>query len=173
METKKIYVLLQGYQCLFGDVYKRLKGTQYNHASLGIVDSMDEFYSFRSKWGLCIEHPFRFNKPYKKDVQCMIYEIEVTSQQYSEIQETIQSYLNQREHFHFSYTSLLLGFLGIRHNFKQGYTCSKFVAEVLEKSGVMSIGKHTSLCLPTDFENTLTLTHYEGLARNYKSSLDY
>lgn len=172
MKTKKVYILLQEYKCFFGNICKWVKGGQYNHASIGVCDSMNEFYSFRSKWGLCVEHPFKFNKDHKKEIKCVIYEIEVSEGQFHSIREQIQQFMEQRNQYHYSYLSVVLGFLGIPHHFKRGYYCSKFVAEILEGTGIIDFDKHSSLYMPCDFERAST-AHFEGLAKEFNLSQNF
>lgn len=167
MDKKKVYILLQEYQCFFGKICKRIKGGRYNHASIGIKDPMSEFYSFRSKWGLCIEHPFRFTKEHKKNIQCVIYEIEVTDEEYARIEDQIEQFWDRKENYRYSYLSVVLGFVGIKHRFKKGYYCSRFVAEILEASGIANFKKDPSLCMPYDFTGECRNTLFEGVARDF------
>lgn len=169
MKEYKVYILLQEYKGFFGYLCKWIKGGRYNHASVGLSASMDEFYSFRSKWGLCIEHPFNFSKSYKRDVQCVIYELRVSELGYSRIHQEINSFIDNREDYYYSYLSVVLGFLGIKHSFCNGYYCSRFVAEILHNSGVKDLQKHTSLYMPSDFSQEISDVHFEGVAKEYRT----
>jgi len=167
MGNRRIYILLQEYTCFFGHFYKSVKGGTYNHASIGIDDELQEFYSFRTKWGFCIEHPFYFNKEHKKYIPCAIYQVEVTEIEYRNTQEEIHSFISEREQYHYSYLSVVLGFLGIKHQFDKGYYCSKFVAELLERSGAMVLQKDTSVYFPSDFLQEKASIYFEGNANEY------
>lgn len=170
MKEVKIYILLQELKSSFGSIYKFLKGGSYNHASIGLGESFNEFYSFRTKWGLCIEHPFNFDKEYKKEVLCVLYEISVSQEQYEALVQEIHSFIKDRENYHYSYLSLFLGFLGIKHEFTRGYYCSRFVANLLDHSGAMKLHKHSSLYLPSDFLKDPSKLHFEGLAKEFSPS---
>lgn len=168
-KKKKIYILLQQFDGLFGDLYSFIENSKYNHASIGLSDSMNEFFSFRTKWGFCIEHPFHFNKDHKKEIPCVIYEIEVNESIYLSVENEIQEFKKEKDMFHYSYLSLTLGFIGIKHKMHRGYFCSKFVAEILFRTGRIKLIKDTSVYLPSDFEKENFQLKFEGLAKDFIS----
>lgn len=169
MEEYSVYILLQDYKNIFGKICKWITKGKYNHASIGIKETM-EFYSFRSKWGLCMEHPFHFNKEHKRHVECAIYEIRVSATAYQRIQEAIETFMANQQNYHYSYLSVVLGFLGIRHHFHRGYYCSRFVAEILRTSGAINLHKHHSIYMPSDFPKQISRIHFEGIAKEYAST---
>lgn len=171
MQNKKIYILLQEYKGTMGEFYKWTHGGSYNHSSIGISESMDEFYSFRSKWGLCVEHPFEFSKQHKKEVLCLIYELEVHPTIFDEVKNNIQAFFNEKDHYYYSYISVFMSFLGIRHSFKRGYFCSRFVAEILDKAKALNLTKDTSLYLPSDFHLLPLKKIFEGKASDFNCNV--
>lgn len=171
MQNKKIYILLQEYKGTMGELYKWTHGGSYNHSSIGISEAMEEFYSFRSKWGLCVEHPFQFNKQHKKDVPCLIYELEVHPSIFEEVKNIIQTFYSEKDRYHYSYISVILSFLGIRHTFKRGYFCSRFVAEILDKAKALKLSKDTSLYLPSDFHLLSLKKIFEGKASEFNYNI--
>ncbi len=142
-----------------------MKGGKYNHASVGISEKMNEFYSFRSKWGFCEEHPFYFDKEYKRTILCSIYEINVSSEVYYKLKEEIKEFKSKKNDLHYSHISFFLGFFGIKHNLSKGYYCSNFVAEILCKSGALNLAKDSSVYLPNDFLKEEVNLQFEGLAQ--------
>lgn len=163
----KVYILLQEYKGWFGRIYSWLKGGTYNHASIGIDDTFSEFYSFRTKWGLCVEHPFDFAKRHKEDVPCAIYEIEISEDQYEKLTAGINGFLDEKDDYHYSYLSLVLGFIGVKHNIQKGLYCSRFVANLLKQSEILSLDKHPSLYMPSDLLKVVSTVRFEGPAREF------
>lgn len=163
----KAYILLQHHKGLFALLYRFVKGSEYNHASIGIDPELNIFYSFRSKWGFCIEHPFRFDKEHKRHIQCSVYEITIVPECYEKLQDTLRNFEAERTSYHYSYLSLCLGFLGIKHDFMNGYFCSRFVAEVLEHSGSLRLMKDHSIYLPSDFRHEDVTLCFEGRAHEF------
>ncbi len=162
----KIYILLQKHKGLIGGLYCPFKGDIYNHASIGICENMSEFYSFRSKWGFCEEHPFYFNKEYKRTLLCTIYEINVSSDVYLKIENEIRRFKLKKNDLHYSYLSLFLSVLGIKHHFLNRYYCSEFVAEILSTSGALNLAKDSSIYFPKDFHKEEVKLFYEGSAQD-------
>lgn len=171
MGKRKIYILLQEFDSTIGSIFKLLKKSNYNHASIGISDSFDEFYSFRTKWGLCIEHPFDFTKSHKREIKCIIYEIEVDEKTYENVKKHIDSFLNRKHNYYYSYFSFILGFIGLKHKLKEGYYCSRFVAEILDGSNVITFYKDASLYMPSDFMKHNLKKHFEGKAKDFNQQL--
>lgn len=162
----KVYILLQKHKGFIGNLYCLLKGDIYNHASIGICERMSEFYSFRSKWGFCAEHPFNFYKEYKKTLLCTIYEIDVSSDVYQKIVNEIQRFEFKKRDLHYSYLSLLLSLVSIKHNFQNRYYCSEFVAEILSTSGALILAKDSSIYFPKDFQKEEVRLFFEGFAQD-------
>lgn len=161
----KIYILLQQLEGVFGKVYQWFEKSPYNHASIGFEGEQVVFYSFRSKWGFCIEHPFHFNKQHKPLVPCQLYVVTVNKEVYDEVVNTIRDFRNHKHHY-YSYVSLCLGFLRFRHDLPDAYYCSKFVAEILKKCQVFELHKDPSVFLPSDFIQCAMTKLFEGKAGN-------
>lgn len=167
-KNHKVYILLQHFEGVFSDLYQIMENDPYNHASIGISETMHEFYSFRAKWGFCAEHPFLFDKDHKRSVPCIIYVVNVSSEAFHTIEQDINRFQKRRQYYRYSYLSLMLGFLGIKHNFLKGYFGSKFVAELLLKSGCLELAKSTSCYLPSDFRKEDIAMCFEGLASEFR-----
>lgn len=140
----KVFILLQQHKGTFPGIYKFIKGSIYNHASISTDPEMEMFYSFRTKWGFCIEHPFDFKKKHKESIQCSIYEIELDEANYFRVQESLNGFLEKKGDLKYSYVGLVLGLLRIKHFFEKSYYCSRFVAEVMKSSESIQLKKDTS-----------------------------
>lgn len=167
----KIFILLQQHKGTIPNLYKLIKGSIYNHASISTDPNIETFYSFRTKWGFCIEHPFDFKKKHKESIQCSIYEIEVSEENYFRVQESLNQFLLKKGDLKYSYLGLILGFLKIKHFFERSYYCSRFVAEVMKASESIKLKKDTSLYLPSDFKKESFKLHFEGQAKEFNRKL--
>jgi inositol transport system substrate-binding protein len=119
-------------------------GRGYTHASIGIDDEEDTYYSFNIK-GFRKEHPKR-HKDTIKDSIC--YELDVTREEHENMTSLINEF--QKERFSWKYDSigLILTILHIPHKRKKHYICSQFVAELLENAKIMKLSKNPSLYVP-------------------------
>lgn len=165
----KMFILLQQHKGTFPKVYKYIKGSIYNHASISLDPNIETFYSFRTKWGFVVEHPFDFKKKHKESIRCSIYEIELNEENYHRVQNSLIEFQNKKENLKYSYLSLILGFLKIKHFFEKGYYCSRFVAEVMKSSDSIEFKKDTSLYLPSDFKKESYKLIFEDEAILFKN----
>lgn len=151
MEEKmnKVYIMLQKHRGFFPRLYGILTNSKYSHASISVDPTINKFYSFRMKWGFCAEHPFNFKKKHKEEIPLIIYSMDLDDVSYSAVNDSLISFINAKEEYYYSYLSLLLGSIGIKHQFDRGYFCSRFVASVLEGTG--SLKKKSSVYRPVDF----------------------
>lgn len=164
----KVFVLLQQHHGTIPRLYKYIKGSIYNHASISTDPNMETFYSFRTKWGFVVEHPFDFKKKHKESIQCSIYEIELNEENYYRVQNSLTEFQNNKENLKYSYLGLILGFLKIKHFFEKGYYCSRFVAEVLKASDSIEFKKDPSLYLPSDFKKESFKLIFQDQAKLFK-----
>ena len=170
IKNHKVYILMQKHTGLIGSLYCLVTGSKYNHVSVGFSEEMSEFYSFRSKWGFCVEHPFLFNKEYKKMLLCSVFEIDVSSQTFSKLEDEIRIYNARKCDLYYSYFSIILGFLQIKHTLSKGFNCSNFVAETISNSNVAKLSKDPSIYLPNDFLKLNMNLLYQGLAQDFQKN---
>jgi len=92
-----------------------------------------------------------------------IVSIECTSEQKQNIANQLKECFEQRFHYHYCVLGLPMLLCNIPFYQKNHYTCSSFVANILENNGIELFDKHFSLVTPRDFyelENTEVV--YEG-----------
>ena len=73
--------------------------------------------------------------------------------------------MEQRFHYHYAVLGLPFILMNIPFYQKNHYTCSSFLAKLLEEAGVCCWDKHFSLVTPKDFYE------YEGKKKIYEGSL--
>lgn len=147
-KENSIYILLSRHYDLVSKVVYFLTGCGYTHASIGLVQEPDCFYSFTFK-GFRKEKPARWKK--NKDVRMMLYELEVSSESYEMIRDKIVKIQEEEDLYHYSSIGVLLCLLRIPHKRKNHYFCSQFVAELLTSSGAVQLVSKPSVCVPNTF----------------------
>ena len=146
----KINILLVRYPGAMADFMCRLTGFPYTHATIGLGEDLNTFYSFVYK-GFIVEKITRYLKPHRKSFPCALYEIEVSEYTYRHIAALLRSYAMRKSFLRYTRFSLALSLFRIPFKRKDYYFCSHFVAEVLQRSQAVRLQKNSVLCLPQDF----------------------
>lgn len=151
MESKnKITILLIQYPDTMAAAMGRLTGFRYTHATIGLGEDRNTFYSFVHK-GFIVEKITRYLKPGREPFPCALYEIEVPSTIYQHIKKLLQSYAGRKAKMRYTRSSLVLSLLfKIPYKRRDRYFCSQFVAEVLQRSHAAQLPKNSVLYLPKD-----------------------
>ena len=150
--TKRIFILLIRYPDTMADFMVRYTGFGYTHATIGLEEDLNSFYSFMKK-GFIEEKVTRYLKPGREPFPCALYEIEVSRKAYRRVKKLLNAYTARKKFLRYTHISLVFCFLGIPCKLQDRYFCSEFVAEVLQRANVVNLPKHCALCLPKDFHN--------------------
>ena len=147
---KYVYVLLTKFSDRASKAIRGLTRSSYTHASLGIDEKYEEFYSIVTK-GFRREQFHRFSKERRLETSCRLYKIHVSDEVYEEICIILKRHEARSKHYKYSKLGVALCLLHIGHKINHRYFCSQFVAEILQSSQVISSKKSSSLFLPDDF----------------------
>lgn len=153
MEQRRIFVLLTQFPGREARVLRWYTGCPYTHVSIGLDEDMNTFYSFVMK-GFIVEDINRYNKPGRKPFLCELYSMEVSEETYQEVRAYIDTFVRRRSKLHYSKLGLALSLAGIPWKIENGYICSYFVAEILQKCTDARLKRHTMLCMPKDFSRS-------------------
>ena len=74
MKYRKIYILMTQYPGFDAKILRLRTRFPYTHASVGLEEDMDTFYTFVSK-GYLVESITRYEKPGRPSFPCALYEI--------------------------------------------------------------------------------------------------
>ncbi len=170
---KKIFILLTKLNDGGARMLSAITGSYYTHASIGLEDDMNTFYSFVYK-GFIVEQITRYVKPDRAPFPCELYELEVCEKKYKRIKKFILGFVNTKNRFCYTRLGVACCLFGIPYKKNQSYFCSHFVAEVLKRTGAVNIKKNSALYLPRDFRkipelklnfrgNLLSFSHHFGL----------
>lgn len=153
MENRKIYVLLTQFPGFSSKALRIWTQCPYTHVSIGLDEDMNTYYSFVFK-GFIIEDIDRYNRPGRPPFPCELYSMEVSEETYQEVRDYIDTFVRKRSRLHYSRVGLALSLAGIPWKIKDGYICSYFVAEILQKCTGAKLKKHSMLCMPKDFSRS-------------------
>lgn len=164
-----IYILLtKTNSTLSKAIAFRTKET-YVHASIITSNHLEYGYSFSRRKitnpiiGGFVKEEYSVWVEYFKDVQCCIYELEVTKAQYKKIKEIIKSFDEEKEKYKYHFLGLVGQSFNIDIERKNKFFCTQFVAHVLTKSGALELNKLPIHTRSEDFKNHEKLTLiYEG-----------
>lgn len=170
---KYIYVFLTRTGTRIADIIGMITGDRYAHASIALDRSLTELYSFARRGlhnplysGFEKENIHRGIFLLFEDCRCGLYRIAVPNDVYDKIRHTL-FYMYQRKYdFRYNFIGLFSCAVGIPWNLHNRFTCSQFVAWLLESSGAAVLPKDRGLMKPDDLaalpEAELI---YEGMIR--------
>lgn len=168
---KKIYILLMHTHTIPAKLIKIATRFKYSHVGISLDENCDIIYSFGRRklnsvlnGGFVIEHKDgAFFKKFNK-TQCIIYEVQVTNEQYKDVKNMLNNMQENIEDYKYDFLGIIPRFWGIPITFKNKYVCSYFVASVLEKANICKFNKKVYFVKPKDFENL------KGFKEIYKGS---
>lgn len=152
-----IYIALVDTPGIFAYFIRKFLGQKYVHVVLSMDARLEEAYSFGRR------NPFipffaGFEREDKERVarafptaEYMVCELECSPEQKKGIWRRLREDYGRRLHYH--YAVLGLPFILYRVPFyqKDHYTCSSYIARLLQDNGITVSNKHFSLVTPKDF----------------------
>ena len=158
LKLKKIYILLSGTGTFPAKVIRKIKGGKFSHTSLALTPQTDGFYSYARRRlhnllvaGFVTENIHTHVFAQYPDAPCALYALTISDEGYEKIREMIDYCQANYKKAKYNFIGLFaLGF-GIKIKCKYRYTCSQFVAVLLERSGDVKLPKDPYLMVPTDF----------------------
>ncbi len=176
---KKIYLLLAQADTFISEAIRFITKAPYNHAAIGIDDSLTYFWTFGRKLryfpvvggfirekvreGLYRHHP---------KTQCIICSLDVTDEEYEEVSAMIRYYLMHRKEYHYNHAALFGNLIGKPYYLKKRHTCAEFVATVIETSGIHKFVTPLPLTRPNELLKIPGLVPiFEGLMQDFQPGL--
>lgn len=153
---KKVSILLTEYSDHFSRLIYYITGRGYTHVSLGLEEDDDRFYSFNFK-GFCVETTEKHRRRGVKKSVC--YRIDVTDESYRKLKDTVQFFEQNCRDYHYTRAGVLFAVLHMPFQRDKHYFCSQFVAELLDDSGAIKLGKAAGLYLPNQMPGELEACH--------------
>ncbi len=144
-------VLFVNYEDFWSKVVYYVLGKGYSHASIGVDESEETYYSFNFKG-------FRREKPRKHEEivsKSICYKLSVSKEEYEKVVQMIQEFQQRRFEWKYNLMGLLLSRIHIKRQKRDHYFCSEFVAEMLERANVTKFDKNVAHYLPNRLEQEI------------------
>ena len=152
MVKKKIYILLTRFPDNGSRAVSFFSGGAYPHASIGLEEDMNTFYSFITK-GFIIESVARYLKPDRAPFPCQLYELEVSPRVYNRVKEILTYFIEFKDLLHYTRWGVTLSLLHIPYKRNRfGFFCTQFVAYVLQNSGAAKLRKSSTRFFSNDLK---------------------
>lgn len=154
---QKLYIALVDTPGIFAWIIRRVIKINYIHVVLSLDENFQEAYSVGRR------NPFipffagfekeNLHKIYKAfpTARYRIYSIACTEHQKEEISFRLKKCYQNRFLYHYCIIGLFFLLMGKPFYQYNHYTCSSFIARLLEDNHVLSFSKHFSLVTPKDF----------------------
>jgi hypothetical protein len=146
---RKISILLTRFPDNGSRAVSMLTRFYYTHASIGLDEDMNTFYSFVTK-GFLVEKVTRYIRPDWDPIPCMLYEIPVSEEHYQRIKEILNSFVEKKKSLQYHKVGVAFALFNIPFKRKNRYFCSQFVADVLRQSHTIFMHKDSTLIFPKD-----------------------
>lgn len=176
---EKIYIVLTNSGTLPGQLVSKMTHFYYSHVMLSLQPDLREMYSFGRRsvrnflnGGFVVEQSQGAFFTRFSQTRCRILALSVTAEQLCQLKVALQPFLDQPQRYRYDFPGCALRYFGCKRTFARHYTCSHFVAEMLQNTGISQFPAGTMLARPEDFTriNGIT-TLYEGKLNEWSSDL--
>ena len=153
----QIYIAFVDTPGVFAGIIRRVIRQKYIHVAIGLDPGLEEAYSIGRRHpsipliaGFEREDKSRILKAFP-EADYMICSLECSGEQKSYIEERLREAMKKRFRYHYAVAGLPFILWQIPFYQKNHYTCSSYIARLLEEAGVCRWNKHFSLVTPRDF----------------------
>ena len=152
-----IYIVLVDTPGFFATLIRHFLKQKYVHVVLSMDEELEEAYSFGRRNPLI---PFfaGFEREDKKKIlrafptaDYMVCELVCSKEQKEQIRRQLEKDYLRRWHYHYAVPGLPFLVCGIPFYLKNQYTCSSYIARLLNENHIRISKKHFSLVTPKDF----------------------
>lgn len=161
-QSRRLYILLTRFPGKSAIAIHAMTGCYYTHASIGLEEDMNTFYSVVGK-GLIVEKITRYVRPDRNPFPCQLYEMEVSETVYRTVKKLLEECVENKNYYQYSKLGVVLCLLRIPFRRQYHYFCSQFVAEILMTAQAAYLKKDSTLYHPGDFRKMPGLRlHFQG-----------
>ena len=176
-DRRHLYVMLSSTGTIPSRIIRLVTREPYAHASVSLDRELTQLYSFARRrkynWliaGLVHEDLRKGTFERFPHAGCIVYEIDVTEEQYRAACEALAGFNRRFDDWHYSFLSVWLSTFHIYKHFKNSFYCSEFTAYILEKAGLdLFEGRSSVRIRPADFRKCKGYDRlvYEGEVSSY------
>lgn len=165
----EIYIALIDTPGIFAFMIRHYLKQKYIHVAVSVDGRLDEAYSVgrRSPFvpviaGFEREEKEKIVRAFP-DAEYKIYRLSVTDGQKERLKNRLRDDYGRRFSIHYAVLGLPFLVCGKKFYHENHYTCSSYLAKILEDDGIRLFDKHFSLVTPKDFyECPMLLPVFEG-----------
>ncbi len=155
---KQIYVVITQPKSSVASFLQFFSHDEYNHSSI-LIDDENNMYSFGRKYqyfpfigGFVKESPREgFFERTGAQTKCLIYQIDVTDEQYEQAKELIGEFIRNKEQYRYNLIGLVAIFFKLRWRRNHHFTCSQFVGYILHNVNRDLVPTDYTIIKPIDF----------------------
>lgn len=133
--------------------------SEYTHAAISLDKNFDKLYTFSRRYkrlllpaGFVVESAYTGIMGDSDDMNCAVYELEITDEAYEKLIRMFRHMDYHREKYRYSIIGLPMCFFKKRFERKGYYFCSQFVHHALTESGAIEDDSPSSLVKPMHFK---------------------
>lgn len=152
-----IYIALVDTPGILAYLIRRFLGQKYIHVVISMDERLEEAYSFGRR-NPRIPVFAGFEREYREKIlrafptaDYMVCELACSEAQKKEIRRRLREDYRRRWHSHYAVIGLLSVAWGVPFYQRDHYTCSSYIARLLEENHIVIADKHFSLVTPKDF----------------------
>lgn len=172
---KKIYILLAQSDTLISQSIRFFTKAPYNHAALGVDDTLHEYWTFGRKlrffpvWGGFIQEKIKEGMyHHHPETRCRISALQVTDAEYEEVCAMLRHYRQHRKEYRYNHAALFGGLIDRPLYMDKRHTCAEFVATVIQRCGIHTFAKPLPLTQPFELTQIPGLEPvFEGLMADF------
>ncbi len=168
---KKIYILLSRTNTVPARIIRRFIPGNFSHSSVSLYPCTNTFYSFARRklhnplvGGFISEdiHSFIFAK--FPNTPCKVYSFEISDDAWMKARKNILFFKKHYRQATYSFAGMITSRMGFKLIRKYKFTCSSFVAHILNSTEEIKLPKAPCLMLPNDFLDCQGMKlEYEGM----------
>ena len=155
---KKVYILFSRTDTIPAKAIRLFTTGPFSHISIAIRPDTGGFYSYARRKinnpfisGLIAEDTHKNIFAKYPDTPAALYELEVTDEAYDSIQSQICYYWEHEKEATYNFAGMVPMLLGIPIRRKFKFTCSQFVAVLLQNANAVKLPKNPYIMKPNDF----------------------
>lgn len=144
---KKVYILLTKSNTVCSKIIYQFTKGRYTHASISLDADFEYLYSFARKYrysmlpaGFVRENLYKGIMGNSDDMNCAVYELEVTNLTYLKLKALISNMEKNKKEYRYNIRGLFGCIFDKKLGKEKNFYCSEFVYYALVKSGAISAG---------------------------------
>lgn len=176
MEKRCLYIVLTRPNTIISKLIKIFKKDEYTHAAISFDLGLENMYSFARKYTYnpfigIFKHESINIGLYKihKVLPGLIMEVEVSKEQYENVQKLLDSFITKSNLYKYNYKGLFYGLFNKEACNDYRFLCSEFVYYLLKQSQIVDLKIPRNLVRPQSLLNIRNRVIFKGNLKELKS----